>query len=322
MRETVPRGATTLRPSYDSGKTRRGKPWTPRCAPASPGFLADEPRTGRSRIPLRRRRSPTTSRSTTETATSSTTWPASGRTGGYNAGSSRDQFMMRHFGYRMRYGKLTRPDNAVESDVMERQFHEWLRRTGALSGRVLNVDKDYDRKFALTPDAMGSKIDQALDFLNTADDGRFRPLAAAVGASASTTWRASVCWKRSRPSTPRARSSKGTLRARPQGRGVSQLQRGRWLPSPSVRARGMEDAGAHRRQDPEGRPHQAAARNEFVARNPYVADIDTEVGDLASPLEQLQARFSGRHGLQWNGPAAANAPRRSSSSTRMAASAT
>lgn len=94
----------------------------------------------------------------------------------YNSGGGREHFYMQHLGYRMRTNKLTRPDANVKSEVMERQLHEHLKRTGSLSGRALTVDKDYDRKFIVVDDAIGNRIDQALDFLQEADDGKFRPL--------------------------------------------------------------------------------------------------------------------------------------------------
>src|SRR5690554_3300646 len=84
-----------------------------------------------------------------------------GRSRGYNEGSPRDQFMMQHFGYRMRTGKLTAPEAGVNSQLMEQQFNEWLKSTGALSGRRLEVPHDYDRKFVLIEDAVGTKIDEA-----------------------------------------------------------------------------------------------------------------------------------------------------------------
>jgi hypothetical protein len=99
---------------------------------------------------------------------------------GYNQPDGRGAFFMQHFGYRMRTGKLTKPDASVNAEVMEREFHEFLRREGSLSGRVLDVEADYDRKFVLVDDAIGNKIDQLLEFLREADDGRFRPLHEAV----------------------------------------------------------------------------------------------------------------------------------------------
>ncbi|MFN3612943.1 MAG: LPD38 domain-containing protein [Rubrimonas sp.] len=100
--------------------------------------------------------------------------------GGYNKAGGRDAFMIEHFGYRMRYNRLTKPERAVDSEIMEREFHEKLKREGALSARMLDIEPDYDRRFVLVDDTLGVEIDQALDFLSTADQGKFRPLLAAV----------------------------------------------------------------------------------------------------------------------------------------------
>jgi hypothetical protein len=85
---------------------------------------------------------------------------------GYNTGSNRDQFMMQHFGYRMRYGKLTEPDAKVDSGLMQRQFNSWLKKSGSLSGRMLDVDADYDRRFILVDSAIGQRIDEALQWFD------------------------------------------------------------------------------------------------------------------------------------------------------------
>lgn len=88
-------------------------------------------------------------------------------TGGraYNAGDNRDQFFMQHFGYRMRYNKLTQPDAQVDSGLMQRQFNSWLKKRGALSGRQLDVAADYDRKFVLVDSAVGNEIDRAIEWI-------------------------------------------------------------------------------------------------------------------------------------------------------------
>ena len=83
---------------------------------------------------------------------------------GYNAGSNRDQFMMQNFGYRMRYGKLTAPDAKVDSGLMQRQFNTMLKKSGVLSGRMLDVKADYDRRFVLVDSAIGRRIDAALQW--------------------------------------------------------------------------------------------------------------------------------------------------------------
>lgn len=84
---------------------------------------------------------------------------------GYNSGDGREQFMMQHFGYSMRYNKLTRPDAQVDNRVMEVQFHEWLRKEGALSGRQLDIDKDYNRGFLLVGQGVGKNIDEGFNWL-------------------------------------------------------------------------------------------------------------------------------------------------------------
>lgn len=99
-----------------------------------------------------------------------------GRIGGYNKPDARQEFFIRNFGYRMRTGKLTEPDAGVNTEVMEREFHERLKREGALSARALEVDRDYDRKFVLVADGVGAQIDTALEFLASAEEGKYRPL--------------------------------------------------------------------------------------------------------------------------------------------------
>lgn len=89
-----------------------------------------------------------------------------GRYGSYNVGTPSDQFMVKHFGYRMRMGKLTRPDAEVDSRAMEVQFHDDLVNSGAMHGRQIDVDKDYDRGFILVDGGIGHKIDEGFKFLS------------------------------------------------------------------------------------------------------------------------------------------------------------
>ena len=83
---------------------------------------------------------------------------------------------MEHFGYRMRYNKLTQPEAGVNTELMEQNFNQWLKDTGALFGRRLDVPFDYDRRFQLIDDAAGKKLDDALRFLNEAENGIYRPI--------------------------------------------------------------------------------------------------------------------------------------------------
>jgi hypothetical protein len=92
---------------------------------------------------------------------------------GYNAPSGYQKFMMQHFGWRMRHGKLTQPTAEVDSDLMQRQFNTWLRKEGVLSARMLDVDHDYQRKFILIQGGVGQTIDDGLRWLRETDNGRY-----------------------------------------------------------------------------------------------------------------------------------------------------
>lgn len=104
---------------------------------------------------------------------------------GYNEGGNREQFFMRHFGYRMRYNKLTEPEAGVDRGLMQRQFNTWLKQRGVLSSRMLEVDADYDRRFVLFESAIGNRIDEALAYLSekARDSTAWRSLADAVNNS-------------------------------------------------------------------------------------------------------------------------------------------
>ena len=84
---------------------------------------------------------------------------------GYNQPNGLQQFLMEHFGYRMRSNKLTKPDGSVDNALMEMEFHEWLRNTGALTGHELEIDKDYNRGFILVDQGVGRQIDEGFEFL-------------------------------------------------------------------------------------------------------------------------------------------------------------
>ncbi|MBB6578938.1 hypothetical protein HNP33_003043 [Comamonas odontotermitis] len=86
--------------------------------------------------------------------------------GAYNSGDGRQQFMMQHFGYRMRYNKLTAPEAGVDSGLMQRNFNSWLKREGVLSSRVLDVDADYDRRFVLIDSDLGNRIDAVFQWID------------------------------------------------------------------------------------------------------------------------------------------------------------
>lgn len=83
----------------------------------------------------------------------------------YNQPSPYEDFFIKHFGYRMRYNKLTKPDADVNTALMEMEFHKFLEDSGALSGRILTTSKDYDRGFILVDSGVGAKIDEGIQFL-------------------------------------------------------------------------------------------------------------------------------------------------------------
>lgn len=86
-------------------------------------------------------------------------------TGGYNQPNGKEQFFINHFGYKMRYNRLERPDADVDSGIMEREFHDWLEKQGALSGRQLVIDKDYDRGFIRIDGGIGKVIDEGREYV-------------------------------------------------------------------------------------------------------------------------------------------------------------
>lgn len=83
----------------------------------------------------------------------------------YNEPDGYGQFFINNFGYRMRYGKLTKPSAEVNSAIMEMNFHENLAKAGALSGRSLDIDKDYNRGFIMVAQGIGAKIDEGFEYL-------------------------------------------------------------------------------------------------------------------------------------------------------------
>jgi hypothetical protein len=104
---------------------------------------------------------------------------------------------------------------------MERQLHEYLKKTGSLHGRALTVDKDYDRKFVLAHNAAGELIDRALNFLQEAEGGRYRPLHEIISKQFDYLARMRLL------EAMKAQDAIGYIkeaRARPQGGGVPRLQ--------------------------------------------------------------------------------------------------
>ncbi|RDY58594.1 DEAD/DEAH box helicase [Flagellimonas nanhaiensis] len=87
----------------------------------------------------------------------------------YNEPDDYEKFFIEHFGYRMRYNKLTTPDSQVNVSLMERNFYEKFRKEGIVSGRKIHVDKDYSRDFIIVNSEIGARIDQGKELLYSSD---------------------------------------------------------------------------------------------------------------------------------------------------------
>ncbi len=82
-----------------------------------------------------------------------------------NGQKDADQFLMDNFGYQYKNGHLERPGVEVDGSLMGKQFHDQLVQEGALHGRTLEVDADYDRGFIRVNNGIGNKIDEGFTYL-------------------------------------------------------------------------------------------------------------------------------------------------------------
>jgi len=103
--------------------------------------------------------------------------------GGYNSGDAMDKYMMAAFGYRMRYNKLTEPEAGVDQGLMERNWLESLKASGAVSATKLDIPQDYSREFVLLSEEgqgtpIGLMIDEGLRIIH--DNKEFEFLSRAV----------------------------------------------------------------------------------------------------------------------------------------------
>ncbi|CAE6958543.1 LPD38 domain-containing protein [Paraburkholderia domus] len=89
-------------------------------------------------------------------------WPA-WKHGSGSGPSERDRFYIDNLGYNWRYHRLESPSAEVNQDFMERELNRKLVESGAVSGRKLELDKDYSRDFVELESGVGRKIDAALN---------------------------------------------------------------------------------------------------------------------------------------------------------------
>ncbi len=95
---------------------------------------------------------------------------------GYNDPNPYNQFFIEHFGYTMSYNKLTKPDASVNVGLMERNFHEHFSKKGVISGRQIEVEKDYSREFVIVDSEIGKRIDEGKELFNTEEFRKEYPL--------------------------------------------------------------------------------------------------------------------------------------------------
>lgn len=84
----------------------------------------------------------------------------------YNQPNAKQKYFITRFGWSMRTNKLTAPEDKVDSGLLQRQWNTELKRAGSLSGRMLDVNFDYDRRFVSVQSEIGNRIDEALEWLS------------------------------------------------------------------------------------------------------------------------------------------------------------
>ena len=226
------------------------------------------------------------------------------KTGAYNTPGAKDRFFMQHFGYRMRYNRLTKPDSAVESEVMERAFHEHLKRTGALTGRQLNLPFDYDRKFVNINSAVGKKIDQALQYLRDHEDPKMKQLGQAISKRFDY-----VARQRLLEAIKAEAAIPIIAQHIAMGRKVvvfHDFNEGGGFAPFALDDDLMHEAATlkitdngQKRLAPDERSELEQAHAQFVADNPYVLAVDQAVRDLRSPINTLTGAYP--EALVYNG---------------------
>ncbi|CAM0001337.1 hypothetical protein VPHD274_0020 [Vibrio phage D274] len=89
--------------------------------------------------------------------------------GGYNSGNPQQQFLVKNFGYRMKYNKANTPAADIDVGLLERDWADQMFDSGAMVGRVLNLAHDYSREFVVVEPGVGSKVDELYEVVNYKD---------------------------------------------------------------------------------------------------------------------------------------------------------
>jgi hypothetical protein len=228
----------------------------------------------------------------------------------YNTPSPHGHFFIRHFGYRMRYGKLTEPDSKVDRGLMQRQFNGWLRKQGVLSSRMLDVEADYDRRFIAVSNAIGNRIDEALEWLSDSSYGDAK-IEGMSGVRDQDRQRVRL------PHAPLPAGGdqgqggradrQGAPGAGPQGRRLPRLQQGRRRQPVQLRGRGrghpLRPGGqAHREGEAAARRPRAGLQLRRAQFRAKFADlVGADFARLASPINEFRRSFGADQLLMING---------------------
>lgn len=89
--------------------------------------------------------------------------------GGYNSGNPQQQFLVKNFGYRMKYNKANTPSADIDVGLLERDWADQMFDSGSMVGRVLNLAHDYSREFVVVEPGVGSKVDELYEVVNYKD---------------------------------------------------------------------------------------------------------------------------------------------------------
>lgn len=96
---------------------------------------------------------------------------------GYNQSSGFGSFLEEHFGYRMRYNKVTVPESGVDQNLLERNFFEKHVEKGIMSTRVLDLPFDYSRDFITIKSGIGEFINEGMEmFYSTEMKNKYKYL--------------------------------------------------------------------------------------------------------------------------------------------------
>ena len=89
--------------------------------------------------------------------------------GGYNSGNHEQQFLVKNFGYRMKYNRANAPGPEVNVGLLERDWADQMFSSGAMVGRKLDVPHDYSRQFPIVDQGVGKTVDNMFEVVNYKD---------------------------------------------------------------------------------------------------------------------------------------------------------